>query len=53
MTLWFFLVVSWSGAVDVRHGFPSLEACQNQRAAVVQQMSHTVRTVTECVGLRV
>lgn len=49
--MWFFLIVSWNGSVDVRHSFVNFEGCEDRRQAIVQQMGKTVRTVTPCIAV--
>lgn len=49
--LWFFLVISWNGTVEARHGFPNERACYEKQQEVAQLYRGIMREVTVCIGL--
>lgn len=51
MVLWFFLIVSWGGSIDIQHGFASFESCEDKRVNVLRHMKQTIRGVTECIAV--
>ncbi len=48
--LWFFLVITWNGTVEVKHGYATEAACAVKREDAVRQYGERVREVTECIG---
>lgn len=51
MILWFFLIVTWNGTVEVHHGFKDFETCATKQAQTAEQFRGLVRHVSLCIGL--